>query len=109
MTSEQFTYWLQGFFEMTDTEKLTQKQTIMIKDHLKTVFNKVTPDYTGPIPPYPSSPFPSVPYSPATPDFIPPYTITCTDDPTSKLFCQSHSGAPLDTSISGSSTSQLIC
>lgn len=44
MTPEQFTYWLQGFFEISDTDSLTNKQVQIIRDHLNLVFNKVTPD-----------------------------------------------------------------
>lgn len=46
MTPEQFAYWLQGFFEMSETKKLNPKQVQMIKDHLQQVFTKQTPDYT---------------------------------------------------------------
>lgn len=50
MTSEQFTYWLQGFFELSiDGCSLTKREQI-IKDHLKEVFNKVTPEYSTTIP-----------------------------------------------------------
>ena len=45
MTTDNFCYWLQGFFEMTDTDKLTKKQIGIIKDHLKLVFDKQTPNY----------------------------------------------------------------
>jgi len=44
MTSEQFTYWLQGYFEISDSKMLSSRQTQIIKDHLDLVFNKVTPD-----------------------------------------------------------------
>lgn len=45
MTPEQFAYWLQGFVEMTPTENVpTPQQWTMIKQHLQTVFTKVTPD-----------------------------------------------------------------
>lgn len=44
MTTEQFTYWLQGFFEISDTKTLNAKQVQIIKDHLALVFDKVTPD-----------------------------------------------------------------
>lgn len=44
MTPEQFTYWLQGFFEMADPKSLTEEQTAMVREHLKTVFHKVTPE-----------------------------------------------------------------
>lgn len=44
MNSEQFTYWLKGFFEISDTNNLSEKQVQIIRDHLDLVFNKVTPD-----------------------------------------------------------------
>ena len=44
MTPENFTYWLQGFFEISDAKKLDETQVQIIKDHLDLVFNKVTPD-----------------------------------------------------------------
>jgi len=44
MTPENFTYWLQGFFEISESKMLSSKQTQIIKDHLALVFNKVTPD-----------------------------------------------------------------
>lgn len=45
MTSDNFAYWLQGFFELTGTNQLSEKQVRMIKEHLQLVFNKVTPDH----------------------------------------------------------------
>ena len=44
MTPEQFTYWLQGFMEMREDGEITEKHAKMIKDHLDTVFHKVTSD-----------------------------------------------------------------
>lgn len=44
MNSTDFTYWLQGFVELSDTDTISEKQWLMIKDHLKLVFNKKTPD-----------------------------------------------------------------
>jgi hypothetical protein len=44
MNSEQFTYWLQGFFELSGSTTLTDSQVLAIKDHLKLVFTKVTPE-----------------------------------------------------------------
>lgn len=44
MTPEQFTYWLNGFFEISDTDNLNDKQVRIIRDHLDLVFNKVTPN-----------------------------------------------------------------
>ena len=44
MTPENFAYWLQGFFELTDDGlPLTNTQVEIIKDHLTLVFTKVTP------------------------------------------------------------------
>lgn len=43
MNSEQFAYWLQGFVELNGSEP-TAEQWQSIKDHLKTVFVKVTPE-----------------------------------------------------------------
>jgi hypothetical protein len=43
MSPQDFCYWLQGFLEMTDTNKMSEKQVLMIREHLKLVFNKVTP------------------------------------------------------------------
>ena len=54
MTQEQFIYWLQGFVELSQGEMPTPDQWMMICDHLKTVFIKVTPSYNPPI--YPSCP-----------------------------------------------------
>ena len=47
MVAVSFTYWLQGFFEISDAKKLDEKQVQVIKDHLNLVFNKVTPDRIG--------------------------------------------------------------
>jgi len=44
MSPEQFTYWLKGFFEISDTNNLSEKQVQIIRDHLNLVFNKVTPE-----------------------------------------------------------------
>lgn len=48
MTTEQFTYWLQGFFEISEDKKLNERQVQIIRDHLALVFDKVTPDRSGP-------------------------------------------------------------
>lgn len=72
MTPEQFTYWLQGFMEMADPKELNETQTQQIKDHLKLVFDKKTPDRisgTGLVnPPYS---LPGIQWNPN------PYTIEC--------------------------------
>lgn len=43
MTPENFCYWLQGFFEISGTKKLNEKQVGEITNHLQLVFTKVTP------------------------------------------------------------------
>lgn len=43
MTAEQFAYWMQGFSELTGEETPTPSQWKMMKEHLATVFDKVTP------------------------------------------------------------------
>lgn len=44
MNSTEFTYWLQGFVELTETSTISEKQWQIIKDHLKLVFDKQTPN-----------------------------------------------------------------
>lgn len=45
MTPESFTYWLQGFVELSESNAVpNEQQWLMIKDHLKLVFDKKTPD-----------------------------------------------------------------
>lgn len=38
MTSRDFAYWLQGFFELANPSSLTKEQTKLIKAHLSLVF-----------------------------------------------------------------------
>lgn len=38
MTSANFCHWMQGFFEISDSDTLTEKQVKMIKAHLNLVF-----------------------------------------------------------------------
>lgn len=43
MDAQDFAYWLQGFFEITEeTPVLTKKQVQMVKNHLNLVFEKVS-------------------------------------------------------------------
>lgn len=42
MTAEQFAYWLQGYAELNDAPP-TAEQWQAVRDHLATVFTKVTP------------------------------------------------------------------
>lgn len=46
MTPEQFAYWLQGYVEISGKQP-TESEWQVIKDHLQTVFNKVTPVRLG--------------------------------------------------------------
>lgn len=52
MTSEQFCYWLQGYFELKKTidhrDGATPETMKMIEEHLQTVFSKVTPTHQPP-------------------------------------------------------------
>ena len=43
MDSQNFVYWLQGYFEINGSNKLNEKQVQVIKDHLALVLTKVTP------------------------------------------------------------------
>lgn len=50
MTSRDFVYWLQGFFEITKTNKLKEEQVGMIKNHLNLVFHhELDKDYKNPL------------------------------------------------------------
>jgi len=42
MKSQDFTYWLQGFFELSEADTLSKAQVGMIKQHLALVFDKKT-------------------------------------------------------------------
>lgn len=44
MTPENFCYWLQGFVEIGEPVTLNKQQLQVLKDHLKLVFDKKTPD-----------------------------------------------------------------
>lgn len=48
MTSKDFCYWLQGFFELSEPNKaLTPEQVKTIKNHLKLVFlHEIDPSYS---------------------------------------------------------------
>ncbi len=51
MTSRDYIYWLQGFFELTDVKTLDEKQTDLIKRHLALVFkHEIDPSYTKGLP-----------------------------------------------------------
>lgn len=52
MTAEQFAYWMQGFAEL-NSEPPTAGQWQSMKEHLATVFVKVTPQVNFPSPAFP--------------------------------------------------------
>jgi len=74
MTQEQFIYWLQGKLEGKDPHDITWKDIVMIQDHLKTVFHKVTPTYPPQPVPMPHREFPGI--NPFNPNGQPP-TVIC--------------------------------
>lgn len=95
MTPEQFCYWLQGRAELDETPP-TPEQWKSIREHLATVFVKVTPPLKPYTPKRPLEPYipntPSKPYDdckpiypPKWPDTFPnpswPPTITCDTTP----------------------------
>ncbi len=46
MTSRDFCYWLQGFFEIADPKSLSKEQIDMIQKHLSMVFkHEIDPSY----------------------------------------------------------------
>jgi uncharacterized protein YfkK (UPF0435 family) len=46
MTSRDFCYWLQGYFELRNEEKLTSAQIETIKKHLRMVFkHEIDPSF----------------------------------------------------------------
>lgn len=89
MTPEQFCYWLQGRAELDETPP-TAEQWKSIREHLATVFVKVTPPLKPASPIFPDKPpkdfspikYPPIwPEQPKWPDPYPnwqPPTITCT-------------------------------
>lgn len=44
MTIESFCYWLRGYFELSNSNTLTEEQVTIIKKHLELVFTNVTKD-----------------------------------------------------------------
>lgn len=43
MTERQFCYWLQGYFELSESQEISKEQAQIIQDHLQLVFKKETP------------------------------------------------------------------
>lgn len=84
MTETQFTFWLQGFFELSEATALSARQVEIIKQHLALVKHTqdvaLVFDWTKFVPPV--SPAIS-PYGPVAPYWI---DITCSDSSVAK-FC----------------------
>lgn len=51
MTTEQFTYWLQGYFELSGATTLNEQQVRIIKEHIALVLKKQTTSYLTISPP----------------------------------------------------------
>lgn len=51
MSERDFIYWLQGFLELSEVKAMDEKQVQIVKDHLKLVMFKTTPDRTQQIKP----------------------------------------------------------
>ena len=82
MTPQEFCYWLQGLLEIGDPKSLDERQIAIIKDHLRLVFTKVTPErqqeptkWPPVTPPQPIS-FPD-PFLFPDPSPLDPYKIIC--------------------------------
>lgn len=47
MKATEFCFWIQGFFELSESEQLTPRQVEIIKNHLKLVFyHDIDPSYS---------------------------------------------------------------
>jgi len=68
----QFAYWLQGFSEL-NADPPTPEQWQSIKEHLATVFNKVTPPLSGIVPHQPARWV----GSPNAAQYVPPLRAEC--------------------------------
>ena len=84
MTQEQFIYWLQGFMEINNPDRIGPMETQIIKDHLALVFKKETPTRIGTGYGVPNkTEIVTNPYEKGYPTANP-YTVTCTGmDPNS--------------------------
>lgn len=81
MNAKDFTYWLQGFVELTKGQVPDADQWKSIKEHLALVFTKVTPlvGEFDPLPPGQYPPF--LPSTYPTPDWPQEPIITCSVEP----------------------------
>ena len=97
MSPETFTYWLQGFVEIANTDTISEKQWQIIKDHLKLVFDKKTPDRNDSLLKQITPTTPNTDWKRVSDligkdlewykDFKPPYTITCSTFPAKTAIC----------------------
>lgn len=63
MTPEQFTYWLNGFFELSGSSVLDSHQVKLIRQRLDHTLGKTTmPDHAKDQPNLPSNPFQTIPF-----------------------------------------------
>ncbi len=47
MKATEFCFWIQGFFELSESEQLTPRQVEIIRNHLKLVFyHDIDPSYS---------------------------------------------------------------
>ncbi len=44
MSAQEFVYWLQGFLEIAKPETISAEQVQEIKNHIKLVLTKITPE-----------------------------------------------------------------
>lgn len=94
MNESTFVYWLQGFVEIANTDTISEKQWQIIKDHLKLVFDKKTPDRNLKVEdifklkekPVDLIGTQRPPFAWPDPTF-PPYTITCSTFPAQTAIC----------------------
>lgn len=99
MNSTEFTYWLNGFFELSGATVLSEAQVKVIKEHLGLVFKKVTTSDRITLPPNPldkSHDFLWRPYYPTQPLIPDPWrnpdgslivTCTTTDTLSNQTIC----------------------
>lgn len=51
MSPENFCFWLNGYLEISNAKSLGEKETQEIRNHLKLVFTKLTPNLNEIFPP----------------------------------------------------------
>lgn len=52
MTPRDFVYWIQGFLEIQNPDKINAEQVQIIKEHIRLVLTKETLDFTYKFPNY---------------------------------------------------------